>query len=109
MSDMTKQEAVIKLEECWSRDARLLEALHIACNALRASIPHVLTLDEASRLDPHTAVYAQFRDHNHISRPFSVEEVLPDGDWPEYGKTVVWWTAWPDEELRKATGWEAKE
>ena len=105
---MTAQEAIAYLQN-YPRDElhfpTFWRVMDMSIVALQASIPRILTLDEARALEPHTAIYAQFRDHHRISRPFSVEEVLPDGDWPQYGETVRWWTAWPSEELRKATEW----
>ena len=84
------------------------EALGMGISALRASIPHVLTLPEARTMEPHTAIYAEFLNHpDVITGPYAVGTILNKGGFPAYGKTVRWWTAWPSEELRKATEWEA--
>jgi ABC-type iron transport system FetAB ATPase subunit len=84
-----------------------------------ASIPHVLTLDEASALEPHTAVWLEYR----------VSSILTEAGWRSlcwlhYAEAAVkrcamrnrvsdykpaariWIGAWPSEELRAATPWE---
>jgi len=67
-----------------------------------------LTRDEARALDPHTPIYAQFRDGDVITGPYAIGDALPRGEWPEYGKTVRWWTKYPTE-AERGTKWEGDE
>ena len=111
MSNMTAQEAIAYLQN-YPRDElhfpTFWRVMDMSIATLQASIPHVLTLPEARALEPHTAIYAEFLNHpDVITGPYAVGTILDKGGFPAYGKTVRWWTAWPSEELRKATEWEA--
>lgn len=64
-----------------------------------------LTLEQVQAMEPHTAVWVEFSEGTLMERPYTIGEILPESGFPQYGKTVRWWTAWPDEEMRKATGW----
>ena len=88
---------------------RAAEAQSIALSAVRAYIPHVLTLAEAGSLEPHTAVWVEFRIHGTMDGPYAVGSILRKGDWSCYMHTVRWWNLWPSEELRDATPWEEKQ
>jgi len=90
----------------------LADALMMAIAALQASIPHVLTQDDVQAMEPHAPIWAEFSPSGIMTGPYEKNcPTAPTDRWwkEEYGKSVRWWTAWPDEELRAATPWEAKE
>ena len=84
------------------------KALDMAWEALLDATPHVLTLAEAQAMEPHTAIWAEFRPEGIVNGPHEIGMINISDSWwgHEYNKTVRWWTGWPDEELRKATPWK---
>lgn len=107
---MTAQEAIAYLQN-YPRDElhfpTFWRVMDMSIATLQASVPRILTLAEARALEPHTPAYAEYKLYGSIQGPFGLGEILPkpDVEWPQYGRTVRWWTAWPSEELRKATEW----
>jgi len=119
---MTAQEAIEQLSELgtWFKPESMVSlACQMGSEALAASIPHVLTLDEARALELHTAVWLEYRV-NSIKTAAGWRSLC----WLRYAEAAVkrcamrnrvsdykpaariWIGAWPSEELRTATPWE---
>lgn len=78
-------------------------AMDAAIDALQSSIPHVITLEEARKLEPHTPVWVEYRNYSRGN-----EILMGDSTYIKQCYAVgdrIWIGGWPSPELRAATPW----
>lgn len=111
---MTKQEAVdrlntmadtlIQVETHENDQIKMnIEAMLIGAESIAASIPHVITLEKARKLEPHTPIWLEFDDDD----DYDCEMMLEAGRLGAGAGERIWVGGWPSPELRASTPWEA--
>jgi hypothetical protein len=86
-----------------------LEAKKMAVAALEASIPRVLTLEEARALEPHTPTWTEYEHGGAIYGVYLhliTQSIARVESVTSRGRRARIWSAWPTDEQRAATPWK---